>query len=246
MNDSTTFAPRPIARFDHKRFNTIRSFYDDLAADLSLLYNQLTGLFTDFSIPELFEFIKAQNPERWLLKKYAELKADDYPEMDVAVMIGSGLLKLPTDYSESLNDLDRVLITLNMISEARFFYPIAELYQDDDGEMFFGVTDHFRQSLEKTITPTTKSQAQNEAVEALESIQTGLNALNNMKVLNFSKNGVSFLGMIGDFFRLDKHNSQQPVDIDPHVFIKTKLRRFLVNHRNGIDKYRDEVTLWTI
>ncbi len=246
MNDVITFAPRPIARFDHNRYNTIRSFYDDLCNDLSLLFHQLNGLFPSFTIALLFEFINAPNPERWLLKKYAEIKSDDFPDMDVSVLISSGILKIPSDYFESTNDIDRILRTINLIKECGFFYPIAQLYQEENGEKFFAITDDFRASLEKAITPITKSKSQNEALEALESIQQGLNTLNELKVLNFSSHGVSFLGMIGDFFRLDKDNKQQPVDIDPHVFIKTKLRRFLVNHRNGIDKYRNESTLWIL
>ncbi len=243
MNDQITFIPLEIGRFDEKKFNLIKQHYDNLCADLTMCFHQLSGLFPEFTVHELFKFIKTPRPEKWLLDAYAETKETEYPGMDVRVMISAGILKLPTDYSESLQDYDRINHTLRLIKETYFFYPISELFQQTETESYFAITEEFRQTLQTTITPTTKSISQNDALEALESIQSGLNALHEMKVINFATHGLAFLGTIGQFFILDKQNKNSPVDIDRNVFIKTKLRRFLIK-QNSQQKHTQEQNLW--
>ncbi len=243
MNDQTEFTPKQIGRFNEKQFSQVREYYDDLCADLTMCYHQLCGLFPEFSINEFFEYIKTPNPERWILNSYAKTKEPEYPDMNVPAMISAGLLKLPTDYTESLQDYDKINRTLRLIKDIGFFFPLSELFQQTETEKYFGLTEKFREALETTLTPITKSMAQNEALEALECIQCGLNTLHEMKVINFATHGLSFLGTIGQFYVLDKHNKDCPVDIDRNVFIKTKLRRFLIK-QNTQQKHKQEQNLW--
>lgn len=245
MTEQITFTPRQIGRFNFKQYNVIREYYNTLCADLTMLYSQLSGLFDNFTVNDLFEFLQNSNPERWLMIKYAESKQNEFPELDVSAMIGTGILKMPFAYNESIADYEKINLIINQISDVRFFYPLRKLFHQTENESYFALTEEFRITTEKFITPKTQSISQNDALAALEGIQEGLNTLHNMKILNFQTHGINFLGLISEFFVLDKAAKDMPVDIDKHAFLKTKLRRFYIkNGSSENEKYKDKMMLF--
>lgn len=239
------FTPLTIGNFDTKKFTTIRENYSLLCDDLTLLYSQLSNIFDGFTVDDLFEFINDTNPERWLTRKYAISQEEFYPGMNLPALIGTGILQLPFEFSESLADYDRIKITLNKIKGYHFFYPLVKLFLQTESENFFAVTDEFRSELEKQITPKTQSIAQNTAVEGLQQIMDGLNVLHQLKILNFQTHGTNFLGLISDFFVIDKSEKNAPVAIDRNLFIKTKMRRFMIKSSNSNNsQWREYNNLW--
>lgn len=212
-----------IGLIDKKKFEKIRSLYDLLASDVAVCNEQLKELFPGFTLMDLSEFLNSKNPKEWLIKKYAEVMKDNFPQMNVYQLISQGLLNLPAEFDFSIEDIEkRINPLITQISETAFFYPVINLLDPDKGINLDG---DFTDKLTDFLSVYCETPEQERVVEILEDVQSGLNKLAEQNVFNL-KHGPSELSILGDIFEIDGENGTHKLKLWNHVFYHRRFKQF--------------------
>ncbi|MGD9928888.1 MAG: hypothetical protein AB7U05_02615 [Mangrovibacterium sp.] len=225
------FVRRPIGLPNVNLQYQIRSIYqkavdaiNNIEVELRVLVTneQATALDSDM----LFELLKSEEPESWLISKYVEAKNINIPHLRTTKLKELGLFDLP-DYSEILESHASLHRCLNDANKLNFVFPIRGLIvQYEDGD-FFTLTDAFEGELIEATTRFTQNEEQNEVLNTLEAIAKSLNQLDAFGIFNIKKNGTYMVSTeLGLLLSTDRKEDSNLVSVNPRAFQNRLLRRF--------------------
>ena len=185
----------------------------------------LPGTDDSLAVPHtLFEFIKSENPEIWLIRQYIELNNISFPGMDVERIIELGLVKVEHT-PELLNLHQRILKAIELVKKRGFYYPV--------GRLFNGLTNKFEfhngffEEVEKRFCRQTQSEAQNQIVIIFTDLCAVLNELHRLNILR-GKNGPGELTLLDSFIDVMKLEPEEPFVVKDTLFYTQRLYNYRV------------------
>ena len=220
---------KELIAVDAAKLKETLGLYDRLCTDASLIMSALEDVIPGFGVKDLFELLNTGNPEQWLIVRYAAYKQEEHPGLDTMKMIETGIIPLPFQVEETINDLSEIKDVLSQIKAAGFVFPLKKLYFEAekcfsvfDGEGFVSELEDKAKEFYSTFAET---KEQVEALQAVKQIAVGLNKLSAMGIFNWERAGVMPLGRIGEFFEVDRKNDYKLI-VARRLFIKPTLKRF--------------------
>ncbi len=239
------FVPQRIGAFDEARYLKIKDTYEKLTGEVSLCFQELLEVFEGIEISDLFDYLQAPLPQKWLTDLYAQGRQKEFPDFDLHELIKSGSFKLPEALRSCAQSAEGVARLLREVRDLGFIYPLADLHHPTEKEPYmFEIDQAFLEAVEKDLSEFTRSQKENELLGALNQIRDGLNELNFSGVINFRTHGTSFLGMLGDYFERDRTQKICQINVKRNVFQRTKLNRFAI--KRDYPRQRDFKELFTL
>lgn len=208
---------------NEKELERTKNLYSLLCSDLSVCLFQLEDVFPGITPDDLLDFIRGFDPEKWLQKRFAEAKQDEHPGLNVLKMIQAGIIPLPYEITESINDHAKIRELISQIKGTQFHFPLARLF--DKKEKAFQLNQEFEQAAFNHYSTFAETPEQQTIVENINQIATSLNTLAGFGIFNFGTNGVLMLGKLGEFFDVEK-SSNKPLKASRRLFWRPILRRF--------------------
>lgn len=173
---------------------------------------------------ELFEFIKAQYPDKWIIRKYIQQNGISVPGLDIDRIIELGLVKVEQVH-ELLNLRQMVLKQLEVVKKTGFYYPVGTLFDDITGK--FEITDNLFMEAEKRFCRVTQSAAQNEVVTIFNELCEALNKLNLLNIIR-GKNGPAEFTLLNLFIDIVPAETDYPFHVKDTLFYTQRLYNYRV------------------
>jgi len=226
------FKPKVIGQPDHSARENLREQYENIVSVAIDLQASMGNFFAEYSdrsisenIQEIMDFIKSENPKKWIIEKYAKAKGIKIEGIKTEKLIENDMIDAP-DTSELIKYWEKLnqYLTASILKKNKFFYPLEDLFVQDGA--YFELSEDFDKKLKDATEIKTTSERENEILLSIEKIATGFNELkmhglisSETNLLNEASNKIVHQGLV-----IDKENKE--FIPDPRIFIK---RRFTDN-----------------
>lgn len=168
---------------------------------------------------ELFEYINAKYPEKWIIREFIKANQISVPGLDIERIIDLELVKVP-EAPELLMLRLRVLKQLEFVKKTGFYYPVSNLYERETGK--WEITNDFFQEAEKRFCRVTQSPEQNEIVSIFNDLCEVLNKLHQKNIVR-GKNGPVEFELLHLFIDIMKEQPDDPFVVKDNLFYTQRL-----------------------